>query len=285
MAELAAPGPVRARRGFVLRHQNALLFAVLLVGALVTLVPFVWMVSTSLTSEAGLATPSLVPAEPSLDAYRTLLDAVPFPRAALNSLVLAVVSTASQVLTGALAAYAFARLQFPGRNALFVLYLATQMVPVEVRIVPLFIEMRSFDLVDTYAAVLAPTLASAFGVFMMRQAITAVPTELDDAARIDGAGHLRIFAQIILPLIRPTVATFAVFAFMASWNSFLWPLVIIRSPEFMTLPVALSNLQGQYTTDWNVLMAGSVLSVIPILVFYLLAQRHVIQSVALAGLK
>jgi multiple sugar transport system permease protein len=145
--------------------------------------------------------------------------------------------------------------------------------------------MKQFNLVDTYAAVLAPTIASAFGVFLLRQAIVAVPRELDEAAVMDGAGHLRIFATIILPLIRPALATFTVFAFMASWNSFLWPLVIIRSPEFMTLPLGLSNLHGQYTTEWNVVMAGTVLSVLPIILIYLAAQKYVVQSTALTGLK
>lgn len=267
------------------RRRRLLLVVLLVLGAAVTLTPFAWMLSTSLTSDANLSTPSLVPQDPSWDSYTKLFEALPFWRIVANSFGLAIAATVLQVVTSAMAAYAFARLRFPGRSVLFIVYLATLMVPVEVRVVPLFIEMRSVHLVDTYAAVLAPTIASAFGVFLLRQAIQQVPTELDDAARVDGAGHLRIFGSIIVPLIGPAIATFAVFAFMASWNSFLWPLVVIRSPEFMTLPVGMANLQGQYTTDWNVLMAGSVLSVIPIVAFYLLTQRYVIQGVALSGLK
>jgi multiple sugar transport system permease protein len=261
------------------------LLVLLVVGSLVMLFPFAWMVSTSLTADADLSSPSLLPASPTFRSYERLLDTLPFWRIMANSIWIAVVSTVLQLVTSAMAAYAFARLEFRGRQAVFVIYLATLMVPMQVLVVPLFIEMRTFNLIDTYFAVLAPTIASAFGVFLLRQAIQQVPTELDDAARIDGAGHLRIFAWIILPLIRPALATLAVFGFMASWNSFLWPLVVIRSPEFMTLPVGLSTLQGQYTTEWNVLMAGSVVSVVPIVIFFLVAQRHVIQSVAMSGLK
>jgi multiple sugar transport system permease protein len=151
--------------------------------------------------------------------------------------------------------------------------------------VPLFIEMKTLQLNDTYFALLAPGIASAFGVFLLRQAVAGVPTELDEAATLDGASHLRIFTTIVLPLIRPTLATVAVFAFMSSWNSFLWPLVVIRSPEFMTLPLGLSTLQGQFTTEWDVVMAGSVLSILPIAVVYLLAQRHIIAGIAHTGIK
>jgi multiple sugar transport system permease protein len=278
-SSMIAPVVRRAARG------QGLLLAALLLGACVMLFPFAWMVSTSLTAGADLSTPSLVPADPTLDSYRRLAEALPFGRIALNSLWIAAASTALQLFTSAMAAYAFARLDFRGRQVVFLAYLATLMVPMQVLVVALFIELRTFALIDTYFALLAPTAASAFGVFLLRQAIQQVPTELDEAARIDGAGHLRIFLHVILPQIRPALATFAIFAFMASWNSFLWPLVAIRSPELMTLPVGLATLQGQYTTEWNVLMAGSVASVIPIVVLYLAAQRHVIQSVAQSGLK
>ena len=265
--------------------RRALLYLGVTAGALVMLFPFAWTVITSLTPGAGLGTPDLIPDEPGLDAYRTLLDAMPFWRILANSLWIAVASTLLQLVTSAMAAYAFARLDFPGRNALFLVYLATLMVPMQVLVVPLFIEMKTLNLQDTYFALLAPTIASAFGVFLLRQAVTAVPAELDEAATIDGAGHLRIFTTIVLPLIRPALATVAVFAFMGSWNSFLWPLVVLRSPELQTLPVALAGLQGQYTTQWDIVMAGSVVSILPMLAIYLFAQKYVIQGVANTGLK
>lgn len=254
--------------------------------AVVMLFPFLWTVVTSITQDGNLAgTPSLIPTHPTLSAYRTLVGALPIWRIVFNSLWVAVASTVVQLVTGSMAAYAFARLEFRGRSIIFGLYLATLMVPLQVLVVPLFIEMKQLALQDTYFALLAPSLASAFGIFLVKQAIDAVPRELDEAATIDGGGHLRIFVTIIIPLVRPALATLAVFAFMNSWNSFLWPLVAIRSPELMTLPLGLSTLQGQYTTQWNVVMAGSVVSIIPITIIYLLAQRHIIAGIAHTGIK
>jgi multiple sugar transport system permease protein len=262
------------------------LYAAVLVGAAIMLFPFLWTVITSITPEGSLADgPTVFVDHPTLNAYRTLLDAMPIWRILANSLIIALVSTLLQLITGSMAAYGFARLHFPLKNVIFGFYLATLMVPLQVLVVPLFIEMKTLNLQDTYFALLAPTIASAFGVFLLRQAVTAVPMELDEAATIDGAGHLRIFTIIVLPLIRPALATVAVFAFMGSWNSFLWPLVVIRSPEFMTLPLGLSTLQGQFTTQWDVVMAGSVVSIVPIAIVYLLAQRHIIAGVAHTGIK
>ncbi|WP_328320772.1 carbohydrate ABC transporter permease [Kribbella sp. NBC_00382] len=262
------------------------LYAAVLVGAAIMLFPFLWTVITSITPEGSLADgPKLVVDNPTLNAYRTLVDAIPIWRIIVNSLGIAIASTVLQLITGSMAAYGFARLHFPLKNVVFGFYLATLMVPLQVLVVPLFIEMKTLNLQDTYFALLAPTIASAFGVFLLRQAVTAVPMELDEAATIDGAGHLRIFTTIVLPLIRPALATVAVFAFMGSWNSFLWPLVVIRSPEFMTLPLGLSTLQGQFTTQWDVVMAGSVVSIVPIAIVYLLAQRHIIAGVAHTGIK
>lgn len=266
--------------------RKALAYTGVLIGAAIMLFPFLWTVITSITPEGSLAGgPTLLVKDPTLDAYRTLLDSVPMWRIMLNSFGIAVAATVLQLVTGAMAGYGFARLSFPGKNIVFAGYLATMMIPLQVLVVPLFIEMKTFQLNDTLFALLAPGIASAFGVFLLRQAVAAVPAELDEAATIDGAGHLRIFTTIVLPLIRPTLATVAVFAFMSSWNSFLWPLVVIRSPEFMTLPLGLSTLQGQFTTQWDVVMAGSVLSIVPIAVVYLLAQRHIIAGIAHTGIK
>lgn len=268
------------------RARSAGIFLLVVLGAVVMLFPFLWTVITSITPDGNLADgPTLVVDDPTLAAYRALVDAVPIWRILVNSFVIAVVATLLQLVTGSMAAYGFARLRFPGRNVVFALYLATMMVPLQVLVVPLFIEMKTLNLQDTYLGLLAPSIASAFGVFLLKQAVETVPLELDEAATIDGAGHLRIFATIVLPLIRPALATVAVFAFMASWNSFLWPLVVIRSPELMTLPLGLSTLQGQFTTRWDVVMAGSVVSIVPIAVVYLLAQRHVVAGIAHTGIK
>ncbi|HTN58291.1 MAG TPA: carbohydrate ABC transporter permease [Protaetiibacter sp.] len=263
-----------------------LLHVVIVAGALAMFFPFLWTIVTSLTPGAGLGvTPSLVPENPSLEAYWRLFNERPFLRVTLNSMGLALVTTIVQLITSATAAYAFSRLPFRGRGVVFAVYLATMMIPLQVLIVPLFIELKAFGLINTYLGALLPTFASAFGIFLLRQAVNQVPRELDEAATIDGAGHFRIFWQVILPNIKPALATLTVFAFMGSWNSFLWPLIVLRSPELQTLPVALAALQGQYTTEWDIVMAGSVVSVLPMLALYVFAQKYVVQGVASSGIK
>jgi multiple sugar transport system permease protein len=251
------------------------------------LFPFLWMVATSVTSDAQLfvTPPQLIPSPIEADNYGRVAELFPLERFLFNSILVAVVATTLQVLTSALAAYAFARLRFRGRDALFVVYLATLMVPMQVTIVPLFIEMRYLGLVNTYPGLILPGIVSVFGTFLLRQAFLGLPRETEEAAFIDGAGHWTVFRRIVLPLSRPAIATFSIFAFMASWNAFLWPLVIVSSQDLMTLPVGLSNLHGQYSTAWNLVMAGATVSVIPILIVYVLAQRHVIRGVTLSGLK
>ena len=278
-----APRTTARRR---LTPRRLALYAGVAVGAALMLFPFLWTVITSITPGGSLAGgPTLLVENPTLEAYSKLLEAMPMWRIVANSFVIAIASTLLQLVTGSMAGYAFGRLQFRGRNIVFALYLATLMIPLQVLIVPLFIQMTRMGLNDTYFALIAPSIASAFGIFLLKQAVESVPRELDEAATIDGAGHLRIFATIILPLIRPAMATLAVLAFMASWNSFLWPLVVIRSTELMTLPLGLATLQGQFTTEWNVVMAGSVVSIVPIAIVYLLAQRHIIAGMAHTGIK
>ncbi len=268
------------------RLGHAALVAILIVGGLIMLFPFVWTVVTSITPGATLTTtPKLIPDNPSFSPYVDLFARVPFGQVILNSLIIAGISTVLQLVTSSMAAYAFARLPFRGRGAVFVLYLATMMIPFQVLIVPLFTEMKALGLINTYAGAILPTVASAFGVFLLRQAMSTVPYDLDQAATLDGAGHFRIFFQIMLPLVRPALATLAVFAFLNTWNSFLWPLIILRDPSMQTLPVALSSLQGQFSTQWDVLMAGSVISIIPMFALYVFAQKYIVQGVAGAGLK
>jgi len=265
---------------------SVVLHVVVIVGALVMFFPFLWTIITSITPGAGLTlTPALIPEDPSLEAYRRLFAERPFGRIMLNSIGLAAVTTLAQLFTSATAAYAFSRLPFRGRGVVFAVYLATMMIPLQVLIVPLFVELKTLGLIDSYLGALLPTFASAFGIFLLRQAVNQVPRELDEAATLDGAGHFRIFWQVVLPNIRPALATLTVFAFMGSWNSFLWPLVVLRSPELQTLPVALAGLQGQYTTQWDIVMAGSVVSVLPMLALYVFAQKYVIQGVASSGIK
>lgn len=262
------------------------LFVALLISALAMIFPFYWTFLTSITPGASVGkAPSWIPEVFDFSAYVRLFEQLNFSRIIWNSAFIAALTTIFQISTGSLAAYAFSRLNFRFKNIIFLVYLATLMIPFQVLIVPLFIELRFLGLINTYWAVLLPTISSAFGIFLLRQAMNQLPMQLDEAARIDGAGHFRTFTSVLMPNMGPAVATFAVFSFMGSWNSFLWPLVVLRSPEMQTLPVALARLQGQYTTAWDVLMAGSVVSIIPMLVIYIFAQRFVVQGIANSGIK
>jgi len=281
MAERTSPGLWR-------RWRTPRRYVVLVLCAALMIGPFLWMVLASLKTDADIRSlpPTLLPDPVTGANYERVLDSFPFWRFTLNSIGVSLASTLLQLVTASTAAYAFARIEFRGRTFLFGLYLATMMIPLQVVIVPLFIEMRNLGLVDSYASLLLPTVVSSFGTFLMRQAFLALPRDLDEAAFMDGAGHVRVFAKILLPLTAPALATFAVFAFMSTWNSFLWPLVITQaSDRHVTLPVGLSRLNGRYSTDWNVVMAGSVMSIVPIVLFYLATQRWVIRSVAFTGLK
>lgn len=260
---------------------------VIAVGGLVFLFPFVWMVSTSLTTTGELfkLPPQLIPNPIDGSAYERLFTQVPILRWVLNSVGVSLAVTFLQVLSSAMAAYAFTRLEFRGRNVIFVLFLATLMVPFQVMVVPLFIELRYLGMLNSYAGLIIPEMAMPFGVFLLRQAFLGLPRELEEAAFMDGAGHIRNFFTLVLPLSKPAIATVAVFSFMGSWNNFLWPLIIINSPDLMTLPLGLSSLSSRFVTDWNLVLAGATISVLPIVAVFLFAQRYVLQGVAMSGLK
>ncbi len=262
-------------------------YAVLLLSGAVMVIPFLWMVTTSLKPPNAVLTvpPQIVPEQITFESYARLFDAVPLLRMLGNSLLVTAVCVAGQVVTSALAAYAFARMRWRGRDTLFLLYLATLMVPQQVTITPLFVFMQRLGWVDTYQGLIAPGVVSAFGTFLLRQAMLDVPREYEEAALLDGANHWTIFRHVVLPLVGPALATLAVFAMMSIWNSFLWPLFITRNERLMTLPVGLSLLHGRYSTDWSMVMAGAVITVLPIILIYLTAQRAFVRGVALSGLK
>lgn len=256
-------------------------------GGIVFLFPFIWMVSTSLTTTGELfkLPPQLIPDPIDGSAYERLFTKVPILRWVLNSVGVSLAVTFLQVLSSAMAAYAFTRLNFWGRNAIFVLFLATLMVPFQVMVVPLFIELRYMGMLDSYAGLIIPEMAMPFGVFLLRQAFLGLPRELEEAAFMDGSGHIRNFITLVIPLSKPAIATVAVFSFMGSWNNFLWPLIVINSPDLMTLPLGLSSLSSRFVTDWNLLLAGATISVLPIVAVFLFAQRYILQGVAMSGLK
>jgi multiple sugar transport system permease protein len=279
----------RAALGFTSRRSLkwAILYGSLLVAAATMIMPFLWMLSTSLKADQFVLTmpPQFLPRPLTLDSYQRLMELFPIAHMFFNSLFVAVVTTVGQVFISAMAAYAFARMQFRGRDVVFLLYLATLMIPSQVTITPLFILMRYLGWINTYQGLIAPGIFTAFGTFLLRQFFLTLPRDLEEAAFIDGATHLTVFLRIILPLARPALATLAVFAFMGSWNSFLWPLFIVRNEVLMTLPVGLATLHGRWLTQWNLVMAGSVITVIPMLIIYLFAQRYFVRGVVLSGLK
>ena len=264
-----------------------LLHLLLILGGLVMIVPFAWMVSTSLKSGEYVLSmpPQWIPSPATLDSYRRIFDLYPIGRMLFNSILVAGLTTLGQLITCSMAAYAFARMKFRGHNLIFLLYLATLMVPFQVTITPLFILMRIFDWINTYQGLILPGVFSAFGTFLLRQAFLTIPTEYEEAAYMDGASPLTIFLRIVLPLSKPALATLSVFAFMGSWNAFLWPLFIVREETLMTLPVGLATLQGRWLTEWNLVMAGTVITVLPMLLLYLVAQKYLVQGYVMSGLK
>ncbi|WP_236690362.1 carbohydrate ABC transporter permease [Guptibacillus hwajinpoensis] len=251
------------------------------------IVPFVWMISTSLKTQGAtmVLPPEIIPSDINWGNYMKVTQAFPVLRFLGNSLLVASVSTVGQLILCSMAAYAFARLKFRGRDFLFLLYLATLMVPAQVTMTPQFILMKYLGWINTYEGLILPGMFNAFGTFLLRQFFISIPRELEEAAFIDGASHFRVYWQIILPLAKPALATLTVFAFMQSWNNFLWPLIIVSDSDMMTLPLGLSMLQGRWETDWNLMMAGVVISVLPVLAVYLFAQNYFIQGLTMGGLK
>jgi multiple sugar transport system permease protein len=257
------------------------------IGLIFALVPFIWMVSGSFRSEADLfGNPaSLFPSSWTLHGYIAVWQQLPFLRLLLNSFIFAGVTTALCLLFDSMTAYALARLRFRGRNLAFVLVIATLMVPFQVTLIPVFIELFHFNWLNTYQGLIIPRATSAFGIFLLRQFFVSIPPELDEAARIDGAGHLRIYWTIILPLAKPALATVAILNFVNLWNDLLWPLVITSSPDMLTLPAGLTLFGGQHVTDHAVLLAGATISLLPIALGFFFAQKYFVAGVATTGLK
>lgn len=254
--------------------------------ALLMLMPFIWMVSTSLKTAGAVFAypPTFIPAEPEWSNYRRIFEVLPFGRFFLNSLFVALSVTALQLITCSLAAYAFARLRFRGRDVLFLGYLGTLMIPAQVVLIPNFILLRYLGWIDTYQALILPAAFSAFGTFLLRQYFLTIPRELEDAAVVDGANHLQIYLRVIMPLSGPALSALAIFTFLGSWNSFLYPLIVTTRVDMATLTVGLNTLQGQYNTAWTLLMAGSVIALLPILIVFVLAQRYFIAGITMTGL-
>lgn len=269
--------------------RGVLFYGMIALIILMTIMPFLWMISSSFKGEEAIRTIPIrwIPERPTLEGYQRVfnMQGFSFTRASLNSLFLAVASTAVEVGSATMAAFVFAKLPFRGSGKLFGLYLATMMIPGTVTMVPNYIILRVLDLLDTYTGLVLPKLAYAFGVFLMRQSMLAVNDAYMESAFLDGATLARIFRSIMLPMVVPTLATMTLLSFMGSWNSYLWPLIVLTSTDKQTLQVVLGNMNGMYKNNEHVLMAGAVLTILPILVVYLISQKYVDQGISLGGLK
>ena len=272
-------------------RKNALstvaLHAALLVFGGLSLVPLLWMLSASFMTrgEATTFPPALLPERPTLVHYRDLFGRLALGRYAMNSALVAIVTTAGALAINASAGYAFAKLRFRGRDATFRALAAGLAIPVQVAMLPLFLLIKSLGLVNNYGGVIIPGLASIFGIFLVRQYALAIPDDLLDAARIDGASEFRIFRSVVLPTIQPVLATLALWTFLATWNDFMWPLIVLSDDRKYTLPVALAGLVGEHAQDVELMMAGAVITVLPVLILFLLLQRYFVEGVTEGSVK
>jgi len=282
---------LKKRAKFRAWFKKALAASFLMVGAVGMAAPFLWMLTTSLKEPGSLFSydrpwwQDWIPTQFVWKNYVMAWKVVPFARFYLNSLFVSAAITAGQVVTSAMAAYAFARLNFPGRDKLFFGYLATMMVPGAVTMIPVFILLRMMGWIDTYKAVILPGMFTAYGTFLLRQFFLTLPKELEDAAKIDGCSYFGIFWRIILPLSKPALATLTTFTFMGSWLNFMWPLIVLNTHDKFTLPVGLAYFQTLHTTDWTLLMAGSLMMILPILIVFIMNQRYFVEGIKLTGIK
>ncbi|HEX4416610.1 MAG TPA: carbohydrate ABC transporter permease [Kofleriaceae bacterium] len=269
------------------RLEAWLVNGALIAVALVAVFPLVWMISVSVMApgEASTSPPPLLPAAPTLASYRELFTRGHIARNLANSVGLALAATVLSLAFNVTAGYAFAKLRFAGRDLVWKLLLGVLLIPAQVAMIPLFLMLKQVGLVNSYAGVLLPAMANVFGIFLVRQYALGIPDELLEAARIDGAGEWRIFWSVVLPVLRPILVTLAIFAFLASWNDFLWPLIILADDARQTLPVAIAALAREHAGDNELMMAGSVVTILPVLGVVLALQRYYIQGLLSGSVK
>jgi len=260
--------------------------AILLIGSLAVVLPFLWMFTTSLQSRAETYTnTSILPTSWHWENYAHAWEAAPFGQYYISSVIMAVGIVSGHLVLDALSAYAFARLNFPGRNAIFMVLLAALMVPTFVTIIPAYTIVADLGWIDSYAGLIVPRLADVFGIILLRQYFMSIPQEIEDAARIDGCSRIGTFFRIIVPLSMPAFATLAIFSFLFAWNDFLWPLLVTNTDEVRTIQIGLSSFVGRYGTSWNYLMAGTLTATVPSIIVFLFFQRALVRGIATTGLK
>ena len=280
--------PAQRRRRLRSRITSVLIHGVLSLGALFMLLPMVWMVATSfkLPGEIAVWPPHLLPQQPTWANYSGLFEAAPFLRFFGNSVFIALASTASCVVTSMIAGAVFAKYRFPGRGVLFMLVLATAIVPFEAYMIPLYIELVRIHWINTYQAIILPTLVMSFGIFLVRQHVaSAIPDELMEAARVDGASESWTFRRVVVPLSGNAIAAVGIFAFIQAWAAFIWPLLVANNQLLFNMEVGLTAFQFRFSADYGKLMAGSTLSTVPMLIVFLLLRRRIIENMALTGIK
>ena len=277
-------GPSLAARQ---RTTKIVLYLLLLIGAAISLLPMVWMVSASLmpSGEASTFPPHFLPSKVTLDHYVSLFTRLSIGRYLFNSALIAIIVTTTSLMINGMAGYAFAKLRFRGRDRLFKALSGGLVLPVQVAMLPLFLLLKNMGLINTYWGVIIPGMSSIFGIFLVRQYALAIPDEMLDAARVDGASEFRIFWSIVVPGIVPILATLAIWTFLATWNDFMWPLIVLSDESHYTLPVALANLAGEHVQDTELMMAGSVITIIPVMLVFLFLQRYYIQGVMAGSVK
>lgn len=267
---------------------DALWYIIVVALALVVMLPFIWMIVTSLKGQTEVFAypPTWIPQQFHWQNYLEVWRQAPFARYFLNSTIVALAVTIGQLTSCILAAFAFARMNFKGKNTMFLVFLSTTMISTQVTLVPSYLIMKTFDWIDHYPALIVPFLANAFGVFMIRQSFRTIPRELEEAAKLDGCGRFRFLVQILLPLCKPILASQALFAFMGNWNSYLWPLVVTNRDEMRTLQIGLRYfVSGEGGTQWGVYMAAALLVSLPVIFIYFFVQKSFVESMASTGLK
>lgn len=256
--------------------------------AFAMLLPLLWLVSTAFkspTEDIFQFPPRFIPAQPTFQNFITVWQTNPFGQYLFNSTLVAILTVGLNLLFCSLAAYPLARLDFRGKNIIFTLIVSTILIPFQIVMIPLYILAVQLGLRNTYLGLIFPAIASAFGIFLLRQAFQGVPKELEEAARIDGCSELGIWWHIMLPAVRPALVTLAIFVFIGSWSDFLWPLILLDRPEYYTLPLGVAKLAGAFSLDWRLIAAGSVISIAPILLFFIVMQRYIVPTEAGSGVK
>ncbi|MBE9076645.1 carbohydrate ABC transporter permease [Romeria aff. gracilis LEGE 07310] len=264
------------------------MYGVMMVIAIAMLLPLFWLVSTAFKSPSENIfefPPRFIPQQPTLNNFVSVWQTNPFGRYFFNSTLIAVITVGLNLVFCSLAAYPLARLAFRGREVIFSVIVSTILIPFQIVMIPLYILTVQLGLRNTYLGVIFPAIASAFGIFLMRQAFQTVPKELEEAARMDGCSELGIWWHVMLPAVRPALVTLAIFVFIGSWSDFLWPLIVLDRPEYYTLPLGVARLAGSFSLDWRLIAAGSVISIVPIILFFVVAQRYIVPSETGSGVK